>query len=400
MMRFTTKLLPSRTGNLGILQLNNPKALNALTLDMIHCIQDTLAEWTTQGNAPAAILLRSNVEESKIPSFCAGGDVKGVYLAVIEEGSSSGHGKRGLASADFFRDEYTLNHRLATLSTSSLAPKDCNNESGDPVIISFWDGLVMGGGVGLSIYGKFRVATERTVWAMPECGIGLFPDVGSLYWMPRLLNEDMAVYLALTGRRLDASDLLYTGLATHYVSSSQLEQLQSALAEATANKRGATEDALASALNSLAESPVPDSKLESEASHIDKYFGNTLSDPQSRAHDIIEKLQKDSNAFTEATLATMAKQSPTSMALTLEGLKRGLNHASIGEDLKMEYRIGQACVRHADRPDFFEGIRAALVDKDHNPKWNVDVDDTYISSLFQPIEDEWEIPKLKTNSRL
>lgn len=187
-MRFTPQLLPSRTGNVGVLLLNNAKALNALTLDMIHCMDDVLNEWLTQNQAPKVILLKGNsnnndgaddssIGSSKVSSFCAGGDVKHVYQSALDDmaaGKPVGQGVHGLISADFFRYEYAVNHRLATLSTSSLPCSRSNSSSHqnenqtDPTLISFWDGLVMGGGVGISIYGKYRIATEKTVWAMPE----------------------------------------------------------------------------------------------------------------------------------------------------------------------------------------------------------------------------------------
>ena len=241
-MRFTTNILPSRSGNLGILLLNNPKPQHALNLEMMHCMQDVLQQWY-KDDTMAAILVKASTE-TKVPAFCAGGDVKQVYLSGLktpevrvdeespsQSGNSSsstpttattrpllvehGQGVPGLDTAEFFRQEYYVNHMLATASKPQ---------------ISLWDGVVMGGGVGISTHGKYRVATERTVWAMPETAIGLFPDVGSLYWMPRLLTSaGMANYLALTGARLKAPDLIETGIATHYVPSHRLEELEDAL---------------------------------------------------------------------------------------------------------------------------------------------------------------------------
>jgi enoyl-CoA hydratase/carnithine racemase len=395
MIRFTTKLLPSRSGNLGVMQLNNPKPLHALTLDMSHCLQDVLSEWYADETV-AAVLLKSS-SEAKVPAFCSGGDVKSVYMAGIEGGDGGNGNKHGqgvpdLPTAEFFRQEYLVNYALATASKPQ---------------ISLWDGIVMGGGVGLSIHGKYRVATENTVFAMPETGIGLFPDVGSMYWMPKMLSEGVAVYLALTGARLKAPDLLYTGLATHYISSKRLEELEDALVLASHDFKPAsiTNNVVAPVLMSFHEFPLDDpreSMLAKQRQVIDQVFG-VLSDPQrGGVEDIVDSLQKLDTDFGRETLANLDKMSPTSLKITLEGLRRGSKLHTVGEDLQMEFRMSQSCMRPGS--DFYEGIRAVLVDKDHAPVWNPaslkDVTDEMVESYFAPIEHEWEIPKVAVPSKL
>lgn len=393
-MRFTTKLLPSRSGNLGVLLLNNPKPLHALTLDMMHCFQDILKQWY-QDDSMAAILVKANGADTKVPVFCAGGDVKQVYLSGMnvnttatdgdDDGSklsittiTHGQGVPGLDTAEFFRQEYYVNHMLAT---------------GNKPQISFWDGIVMGGGVGISIHGKYRVATENTVFAMPETAIGLFPDVGSMYWMPRLLMNNqkqqwsIATYLALTGRRLKAPDLIQTGLATHYVPSAKLGDLEAGLV--LASQKRETEDVAAPVLLSFHEHPPGEPTLDRAA--IERAFGGD----NTTVEAIVETLQgMQDTDFGRTTLETLMKMSPTSLKVTLEGLRRGAVCQSITQDLTMEYRMSQASMRPGS--DFYEGIRAVLIDKDNNPKWSPallkDVTDDAVASYFAPIEHEWAIP--------
>lgn len=376
-MRFTTKLIPSRSGNLGILLLNNPKPLHALTLDMMHCFQDVLKLWY-QDDSVAAVLVKAG-SDTKIPAFCAGGDVKQVYLAgkkdTGDEGKPVVHGQGvpGVDTAEFFRQEYYVNHMLAT----AVKPQ-----------ISLWDGIVMGGGAGISIHGKYRVATENTVFAMPETAIGLFPDVGSMYWMPRLLKQrSVATYLALTGERLKAPDLIHTGLATHYVPSAKLVDLEAALVSASLKRTETHENIVAPVLLSFHEHPQGEPTLNGPA--IDQAFGNVTS-----VEEIMTALNDMQDTdFGRRTLESLSKMSPTSLKVTMEGLRRGAMCQSITEDLKMEYRMSQAFIRKGS--DFYEGLRAVLIDKDNSPMWNParleNVTDSAVQSHFDPITHEWEI---------
>ncbi|CAB9500826.1 hydroxyisobutyryl-CoA hydrolase, mitochondrial [Seminavis robusta] len=397
-MRFTTKLLPSLSGNLGVLQLNNPKALNALAMDMIDCFSDTLDQWYHPNSQVRAILLKpADNEEAKRPIFCAGGNVKAMYESRMEQEGTHGQGVEGLATADFFRKEYNINYRLAT---SKNIPQ-----------ISLWNGIVMGGGAGISVHGKYRVATEHSLFAMPETALGLFPDVGSLYWMPRLFKGGLPAYVALTGHRLKPEDLMYTGLATHYVPSEYLEELEKALVDASVVAKTAQEtfDPFAAILMKFHEmTPVDpsDSFLAKQRKVIDDVFTiapktttTSVGDDNVKMEDIMAKLETlkstPNEQFACETLETLKKASPTSLKITLEGLKRGAAASSLGEDLQMEFRLSQACTRRKDT-DFMEGVRALLVDKDKNPKWNPstleEVTEEMVESYFGPVEQEWKIP--------
>mmetsp|Transcript_16648 Transcript_16648/g.25147 ORF Transcript_16648/g.25147 Transcript_16648/m.25147 type:complete len:394 (+) Transcript_16648:23-1204(+) len=382
-MRFTTKIFPSRKSNLGILELNNPKALHALSLDMIHCMNDVWDQWSAlpADKGLRGILLKAT-KNSKRPSFCSGGDVKTVW----EEGSGGGdgHGKGvpGLLTADFFRDEYSLNYKM---SVNDRIPQ-----------VSLWDGIVMGGGVGISIHGKYRVATEQTLFAMPEMAIGLFCDVGSMWWMPRILKGGLAPYVALTGARLKAQDLIYTGIATHYVPSDNLEALEVALAEATENENGQIpyNDVVAPVLDNFNEWPAADSPhgfLQQHHGIIDKIF------QEDSVESIVSNLESfQDDTFCKATLETLSRQSPTSLKVTLEGLRRGAEFSSIGEALQMEYRMAQAFMQPGS--DFYRGIRSVLVEKSKDPvRWDPQnlhgVRNEMVNSYFASLGDhEWQVP--------
>jgi 3-hydroxyisobutyryl-CoA hydrolase len=350
---------------LGVITLNNPKALHALTMDMIECFQDILKAHGTDENIKA-ILINANPTEKR-PAFCAGGDVKAVYQDGIDGTKDP---------ARFFFEEYKVNHAIAT----SQIP-----------IVSFWDGIVMGGGAGISIHGKYRVATENTLFAMPETAIGLYPDVGSMWWMNQLLQRPVANYLALTGAKIQAADLLYTGLATHYVPSEKLKDLEGELVEAT-EAEGAKEkdDVVASVLMSYHEMiDSNDCMLAQNQSAINEAFDDI------NVEGIISNLQFNPSEFSTQTLQTLQKMSPTSLKVTFEALSRGAACQTIGEDLKMEYRISSKFSQPGS--DFYEGVRAALVDKDHSPKWNPptlqEVTDDIVASYFQPLDEDWPIPQ-------
>ena len=282
------------------------------------------------------------------PAFCAGGDVKAVYLAGLSDTEKS-------LTAQFFREEYKLNYLIA----SQQVPQ-----------VSLWDGVVMGGGVGLSIHGKYRVATENTLFAMPECKIGLFPDVGGSWWIPRLKVYPssngvggIGNYLALTGARLKAEDLMYTGIATHYVKSDRLGELKRALIESTSDTTST--DCVASILMSFHDSTI---SIDSAFFSKNRKEIDTAFHCKDSVEDIISELQSMNTPFAQSTLETLNQMSPTSLKVTFEGLKRAFHFKDIAESLAMEYRIVQACMK--DGSDFYEGIRAALVDKDGEPKWN------------------------------
>ena len=427
-MRFTPKLVPSvRSNHMGVITLNNPTALHALTLDMIDAMNDTFSEWlspsSSSGRVIRSILIKPSNDETKRPAFCAGGDVKTLCEMSASASTSTTTTPATTTSVekDFFYQEYKTNYTIATCPIP---------------IISLWDGVVFGGGVGISIHGKYRVATEHTLFAMPETAIGLYPDVGGMWFLPRIMTTTLATtrsktvkspnpianYLALTGQRLGPADLLYSGLATHYVPSDRLRELEEAIADATAaavstspttkgsssstTSSESTDDvdtAIAHVLMSFHENiPTQDCHLVTNKKRIEKFFR------EDTVEDIFSNLTaaaKESNGsheesdvqFATSTLKTLQKMSPTSLKLTLEGLRRGASCQSIGEDLKMEYRMSTACLR--PNSDFFEGVRAMLVDKDRSPKWNPptaeEVTTEMVEEFFAPIRGggyEWEAP--------
>jgi len=416
----TPLLLPSRTGNIGVLQLNNPKKLNALTLAMVRSLNNILPQWQSDPSLRATLVLGQSAQDAqpKRPAFCAGGDVKSVYENGIsslenEDGQRRRHGwgEVGLETADFFREEYQMNYSVATQSSTRLPQ------------ISIWDGIVMGGGVGLSVHGKYRVATQNTLFAKPETAIGLIPDVGGMYWMSRL--SSIGPYLALTGHRLHANDLLYSGIATHYIPSEKLPSFYSALQEATKgpyiydsdeeeemeeNSNDAVEqqkepaeikeedDCVKNVLSEFHETiDTTESHLCINAEAIEAAFSL---DHQTTVEDVIQTLQTmDGSKFASFTLEEISNSSPTSLKVTWEGLKRGRELPDIGSVLQMEYRMSQAFMREGS--DFYEGIRAKLVDKDGAPKWNPsileEVTDDMVHSYFQSLGDEHELKLQQTN---
>ena len=387
-MRFTTKLIPSQSGNIGKLELNNPTTLNALDLDMVRSMNDILP---TYSKTLKATILSSSSSSSntKRKVFCSGGDMKSVYMAGmglngIKEDSNAyntsqhGFGSSLLYTSSFFKEEYELNHKIAMMTSSSSS----SSSSSSP-LISIWDGIVMGGGVGISIHGKYRIATENTIFAMPETNIGFFPDVGSTYFLSKLQHGGLGTYIGLTGCRLYSNDLLYSGLATHYIKSeyipemiSQLEKKSMEVVMTTDNNTTTStthnRDCVSSILMSFHEDPGQhNSFLAKNRKVIDETFHNKES-----IEDIISSLEElktknddnNNNDFCSKTLHTLSKMSPTSLKVTLEGMKRGKELSNITESLKMEYRMSQAFMKKDS--DFYEGIRALLVDKDHIPKWN------------------------------
>jgi len=207
-----SEVFTERFHSLGIIRLNRTKALNALNLPMVTDLLHLYRAWTLDPTI-RCILIKGEGDKA----FCAGGDVRTLCeeFRRSDNQDEHGHGKPGLITADFFRQEYKMNYALAKLPKPHIA---------------IWDGIVMGGGVGISIHGKFRIATERTLFSMPETGIGLFPDVGGMYWIPRL-EGGLGPYIGLTGCKLNAADLIDTGIATHFIPHASIPLLETALKE-------------------------------------------------------------------------------------------------------------------------------------------------------------------------
>ncbi|CAJ1968012.1 unnamed protein product [Cylindrotheca closterium] len=363
-MRTTTQLIPSKIGNLGVLALNNPKSMHALTFEMVHYMRDVLQAWK-QDKSLQTILIKSI--NSQRPAFCAGGDVKEIYEH---------------ENYRFFFDEYQVNHDIATSSIP---------------IVSLWDGVVMGGGVGISIHGTYRIATENTLFAMPETALGLFPDIGSMFWMPRLLSRPMANYLALTGDRIRAYDLVHYGIATHYLPSDELPNLEKALVEATSGpiqSIQSVEDILQSFHQPVA--TKEDSILVKNQDHIERAFAADT------VEGIVQNLEQGESDFEQRTLSTLQKMSPTSLKVTLEGLCRGAQCKTLAQDIQMEYRMAKTFITMSPKSDFYEGVRSILIDKDNSPKWNPptleEVTDQRVAAFFAPVDDELVIPEESSSS--
>ena len=344
----------SQRGPLGVITLTRPKALNALTLAMIRLIHPALQAWAGDTSVRAVV-----IEGEGERAFCAGGDVRAVW-----EAGKAGHrpGEPGQMTADFFREEYRLNHLIHHYSKPYIA---------------LIDGITMGGGVGLSIHGRVRIATERTLFAMPETAIGLFPDVGGSWFLPRLPGG-IGLYLALTGERLKAPDCLYAGIATHWTPSGRLPEIVDALERADWDKGLA---GLRRVLSPLTGHPDEAGALPALRPAIDRCFAGKAS-----VEGVIAALEHEASDWAKATLATLAKRSPTSMKVAFEELKRGAAQ-SFDQSMQMEYRMAQAAMRPGS--DFYEGIRAVLIDKDHAPKWSpaslAEVGDALVESYFAPL---------------
>lgn len=306
-------------GRAGVVTLNRPKALNALTREMLVAFHDQVKAWDANPEVER-IIIRGAGDRA----FCAGGDVVSLYHL-------------GKAGGDdycrFFWDEYRADYLTSTLSKPYVA---------------LLDGIVMGGGVGLSVHGPYRIATEKTMFAMPETGIGLIPDVGGTHLLGHMPGK-LGVYLGLLGERLKAADCLYAGIATHYVTSEKIP----ALAEALEAEGADVEDILSRFHEDPGAGP-----LAARQAEIDRYFaGGTV-------EDIVAALG-EGDEWALGIRERLLGLSPTSLKLTLRAVLAGAA-LDLAECLRQEYRV--VChIRHGD--DFYEGVRAQLVDKDRSPKW-------------------------------
>ncbi|XP_058156481.1 3-hydroxyisobutyryl-CoA hydrolase, mitochondrial isoform X3 [Dasypus novemcinctus] len=322
-------VLLERKGCAGVITLNRPKFLNALNLNMIRQIYPQLKKWEQD---PETFLIIIKGTGGK--AFCAGGDIREV--------SEAEKAKQKL-SQDFFREEYMLNSAI---------------DSCQKPYVALIHGITMGGGVGLSVHGQFRVATENTLFAMPETSIGLFPDVGGGYFLPRLQGK-LGYFLALTGFRLKGRDVQRAGIATHFVDSEKLGLLEEDLLAL----KSPSKENIADVLETYhTKSKIDQDKpfiLEEHMDKINRWFSaNTV-------EQIIENLQQDGSSFALEQLKVINKMSPTSLKITLRQLMEG-SSKTLQEVLTMEYQLSQACMRGHD---FHEGVRAILIDKDQSPKW-------------------------------
>ena len=336
-------------GKAGFLSLNRPKAIHALTLDMVHIMTEALLQWRDDPAIEAII-----IDHAEGRGFCSGGDIAFLRHSALEDGGVSGR--------CFFHDEYQLNHLLITY------PKP---------IIAFMDGITMGGGVGISQPAKFRIATENTRFAMPETGIGLFPDVGGGWYLSRLRGR-LGAFLALTGARLDGSECLLAGLATHYLPSEGLAEAKARIAADPSRMDGI--------LGSLSMSP-PEARLEANLPLIDRLFASDVYE------EILAALDGDASEWAAKERATLQTKSPQTCKVALRQLQESLNCADFAANMVMEYRIAS---RVLVRPDFTEGVRAVIVDKDNQPQWSPatpeGVTEDVLDAIFAPLpaDEEWK----------
>ena len=336
----------SRCGRAGLVTLNRPRSLNALTLSMVQDIDRQLRCWADDSSVQQIVVTASGDK-----AFSAGGDIVQLY-------------QWGRAGDQKFLQFYAQEYRLNTLIKRYPKP-----------YISLINGIVMGGGVGISINGSHRVVTENVTFAMPETGIGLFPDVGGTWFLPRCPGET-GMYLGLTGARLKAADTLFAGLATHFVSSQKLPELINVLCET---------DDIEGSLNSFARPAVGQSRLEKDFKHINDHFGAENLDT------IIESLSVDTSSWAQKTYTSLLKKSPTSLAITFQQLQRGRT-LSFEQCMQLEYRMVN---RIFSGHDFFEGTRAVVIDKDNDPHWNppslADISKGDIDAYFAPLEKELDL---------
>ncbi len=343
----TTDVLALKEGPLGRIRLNRPKAIHALTRAMCDAISAALLAWRDDPAVKVVV-----IDHAEGRGFCAGGDV--VMLA--RSGAADGAEAR-----DFFLSEYRLNHLLHTYSKPTIA---------------LMDGITMGGGVGLALPCDIRVATENTRFAMPETGIGLFPDVGGGWYLSRLPGR-MGQFMALTGARLDGAECHYLRLATHYVDQASLPDLL---------ERVSRSPARAAAAVGAFSATVPEARTEKNAVMIARLFASD------RLEDVFAALEADGGDWAQAELATLRSKSPLSCKVSLRLLAEGAERPTFAAEMQAEYALASRVVQ---THDFVEGVRALLIDKDNAPKWEPadpeTVSETMLDQLFAPLPpgEEW-----------
>ncbi|ODU19925.1 MAG: enoyl-CoA hydratase [Sphingomonas sp. SCN 67-18] len=340
----TDEIVTEIDGRVGRIRLNRAKALHALNRPMCAAILEALETW--RGDPAVEAVLFDHAEGR---GFCAGGDIR----MLAESGA-----KDGVEARAFFLTEYRMNHRLFTYVKPTVA---------------FMDGITMGGGVGIAMPCRFRVATENTRFAMPETGIGLFPDVGGGWHLSRLPGRT-GQFLALTGARLDGAECLALGIATHYLPAAALDDAKARIAADPA-QAGAILDALSV--------PSPVARITANRADIDRLFASD------RLEAIFAALEADGGEWAARELATLRAKSPQTCKVALRLLKEGAGMHDFADEMRQEYAVGAHVVQ---RHDFLEGVRAVIVDKDHAPRWNPatpeGVTDHLIDTIFAPLPDD------------
>ena len=351
MMTANKDVLTYKQGQAGRLSLNRPRALHSLNRQMVRDMAAALYEW--RDDPEVRIIL---IDHSEGRGFCAGGDV--VTISQDVEGHEA-------AARAFFFDEYRLNHLEYTYPKPGVA---------------FMDGVTMGGGVGIACPCRYRVATENTVLAMPETTIGIFPDVGGGRYLSRLRGR-LAQFLALTGARLDGAECLKLRLATHYLPSDRLPEAKERIVEQPFR--------VSAILDELSEESVPPARIANRLGEIDLYFASD------RLEDILDALDRgaeDGDEWAAKEAATIRRKSPTACKVSLKLLQESPYQLHFVDEMRMEYGIMVRLIHH---PDFKEGVRALLIDKDNAPNWQPTVPDAIgprdIDRFFEPLppEEEW-----------
>lgn len=341
----TDDLITSQDGHIGRISLNRPKAIHALNHPMCEAMIAALLSWRDDSSVEAV-----TIDHSEGRGFCAGGDIRMLATSGAKDGTEA---------RAFFHTEYRLNHLLFTY------PKP---------VVAFMDGITMGGGVGISQPAKYRVATENTRFAMPETGIGLFPDVGGGWYLPRIEGR-VGVFLALTGARLDGAECLALGLATHYLPSEKLIEAKERIARHP--------DRIGGILGELSLT-APPARI---TAHIDKINRLFASD---RYEDILTALDGDGGEWAMKERDTLGTKSPQTCKVALRQLAEGAAMPDFAAEMTQEYAIGSRVVA---MHDFLEGVRALIIDKDNSPQWDPPtpetVSDEWIDAIFAPLpEDE------------
>jgi enoyl-CoA hydratase/carnithine racemase len=336
-------------GQFGFITLNRPKALNALTADMLIAMSKKLQEWADD-NSIVAVIVNSNSEKA----FCAGGDVVSLYK------NGRQHKEKAM---DFFWHEYRLNHLIHHY------PKP---------YIPILNGITMGGGVGVSLHGNCPVATENFSFAMPETGIGFFPDVGGSFLLANR-KDSSGYYLGLTGSRISVSDTYYYGLTPHVIKNDDINSLVDALLHSDLTENPVTR---VHQLFNEYTFDADESSLKLQASLMRSAFS------KDSVSDIVTALESDGSEWAVKTLKTLSHKSPLSLAVTFEQLRRAKT-LDMGQCMQMEYRMVS---RFIDGDDFYEGVRALLIDKDKSPKWShssiAEVKADEVGAYFAPLDAE------------
>ena len=315
-------------------KLNVNKTLNSIDDDMCKLVIAKLKEWKHGDSKPKAVMISGTGGKA----FCAGGDIVSLYRA--EKGEA---GFDPIIKRTFFETEYIMDYNLTQMS---------------PVQIAIWNGIVMGGGVGVSCHSPIRVATDNTMYAMPETAIGFFTDVGGSYFLPRINNNvSLGLYLGLTGYRLKAKELVKWGVATHFVPADKIDTLK---ADLSSNVTSSSSQADIEGIVARHADQSAGSEPIKNIDEINKHFK-----ADGTIHDIINGLENSGCEFSKQTLKTFKHMSPLSLGVVFEQIKRGQS-MNLAEVFEMEFNISQGFMSHTE---FFEGVRALLVDKDRNPQW-------------------------------